>query len=151
MLSSKSERISSCVLRPSFATVVELLEQFGLPVFSLLIIATLSRDETRIIKVLKCCFAVSTCGLMFEAAYTFLLCRSAWAVALSSQIWPPFIGTWPLLTDLASLHWDVASPSQIWPLSIELCPLIVYSIQSYPFGTRVLSAGKLCGYKGLIT
>jgi hypothetical protein len=52
------ERISSCVLRPSFATVVELLEQFGLPVFSLLFIATLSRDETRIIKVfgvLFCC------------------------------------------------------------------------------------------------
>jgi hypothetical protein len=138
MLSSKSEQISSCVLRPSFATVVELLEQFGLPIFSLLIIATLSRDETRSIKVLKCCFVVSTCGLMFEAAYTFLLCRSAWVVALSS-------------TDLASLHWDVASPSQIWPLSIEPCPLTVYARQSYPFGTRVLSAGKLCGYKGLIT
>jgi hypothetical protein len=112
-------------------------------------------------------------GVVSEAAIL-----SSWVVAFFSQIWPPSIGSWPsahrsglpslgrglsspiwliyigswsTLHRFVSLHWDVASPSQIWPLSIEPCPLTVYSRQSYPFGTRVLSAGKFCGYKGLIT
>jgi hypothetical protein len=73
------------------------LEEFGLPVFSLLIIATLSRDETRIIKVLKCCFC---------CVYLWI---DVWS-CLHLPLVQIYLDRGLLLIDLASFHWDVASP-----------------------------------------